>query len=143
MRGDGADENSVGHPSLSGSDSRRRITTKREPREVRDEQASTTEQFREGSSGKRRRKSAQSLSPRKRHWTSIPSAGALDITHCDFSARSARDDMRHIIGSSEPDVIILSDKDWNRRCRKKDKDHMEFLCELYEQQVARGTLWMS
>ena len=24
------------------------------------------------------------------------------MTHCDFSVRSARDDMRHIIGSSEP-----------------------------------------
>ena len=23
-------------------------------------------------------------------------------------------------------------------CRKKDKDHVEFLCELYEAQVARG-----
>ena len=46
--------------------------------------------------------------------------------------------MRHIIGSSEPDVIIGSDKDQNRWCRKKDKDHMEFLCELYEAQVARG-----
>ena len=28
--------------------------------------------------------------------------------------------------------------DQNRRCRKKDKDHIEFLCELYEEQVARG-----
>ena len=62
---------------------------------------------------------------------SISSAGALDMTHCDFSARSPRDEMRHIIGSSEPDVIIGSDKDQSRRCRKKDKDHMEFLCELY------------
>ena len=49
------------------------------------------------------------------------------MTHCDFSARSARDEMRHIIGSSEPDVITGSDKDQNRECRKKDKDHMEFL----------------
>ena len=43
-------------------------------------------------------------------------AGALDMTHCDFSVRSA-----HIIGSSEPDVIVGSDKDQNRWCRKKDK----------------------
>ena len=35
------------------------------------------------------------------------------MTHCDFSVRSARDEMRHIIGSSEPDVIIGSDKDQN------------------------------
>ena len=33
------------------------------------------------------------------------------MTHCDFSARAARDEMRHIICSSEPDVIIGSDKD--------------------------------
>ena len=46
--------------------------------------------------------------------------------------------MRHIIGSSEPDVIIGSDKDRNRGCKKKDKDHIEFLCELYEAQAAHG-----
>ena len=44
MKEDSAHENSAGHPSSSGSDSSRRITTKREPREVRDEQTSTTEQ---------------------------------------------------------------------------------------------------
>ena len=44
MRGDGSDENSWGHPSSAGSDSRRRITTKGEPREVRDEQSSVTTQ---------------------------------------------------------------------------------------------------
>ena len=43
------------------------------------------------------------------NWVSISSAGALDMTHCDFSVRSARDEMRHIIGSSEPDVNIGSD----------------------------------
>ena len=36
------------------------------------------------------------------------------MTHCDFSVRSARDEMRHIIGSSEPRVIFWSDKDQNR-----------------------------
>ena len=46
--------------------------------------------------------------------------------------------MRHIIGGSEPDDIIGSDKDQNRGCKKRDKDHLEFLCELYEAQVARG-----
>ena len=45
------------------------------------------------------------------NWVSMSSAGALDMTHCDFSATAARDEMRHIIGSSEPDVIIGSDKD--------------------------------
>ena len=44
VRGDRADENRAGHPSPSGSDSRRRITTKEEPREVRDELSNTTEQ---------------------------------------------------------------------------------------------------
>ena len=43
MDGDGADDDSARHPNPSGSDSRR-ITTKREPREVRVEQSGTTEQ---------------------------------------------------------------------------------------------------
>ena len=72
------------------------------------------------------------------NWVSITSAGALDMIHCDFSVRSARDEMRHVVGISEPDVIIRSDRDQNRRCKKKDKDHKEFLFELYEAQAARG-----
>ena len=40
--------------------------------------------------------------------------------------------MRHFVGSSEPSVIIGSDND------QKDKDHMEFFCEVYEGQVASG-----
>ena len=60
------------------------------------------------------------------------------MTHGDFRVKSARDEMRHIIGSSELDVIIGSDWEQNRECRKKDKDHIEFLCELYEARVARG-----
>ena len=41
------------------------------------------------------------------------------MTHCDFSGRSARDEMRHIIEShiiesSEPGVIIGSDNDQDR-----------------------------
>ena len=48
------------------------------------------------------------------------------MTHCDFSVRSARDEMRHITGCSEPDVIIGSDKDREQEdARKSDKDHME------------------
>ena len=38
------DDNNGGHPSSEGPESRRRITTKREPREVRDERPSTNEQ---------------------------------------------------------------------------------------------------
>ena len=72
------------------------------------------------------------------NWVSISSAGALDMTNCDFSERRARDEMRHTVGSSEPDVIIGSDKDRNRGNKKKDKDHIEFLCELYEAQAAQG-----
>ena len=56
-------------------------------------------------------------------WVSISWTRALDTTHCNFSVRSARDDMRQIIGSSEPDVVIGSDNDQNRECRKKDKGH--------------------
>ena len=44
MREDNADENRAAHPSSLRSDGRRRITTKREPREVRDAQTSVTEQ---------------------------------------------------------------------------------------------------
>ena len=50
------------------------------------------------------------------NWASISSAGALDMTHCDFSVRFARDEMRHITGSREPEVIIGSEKDQNREC---------------------------
>ena len=60
------------------------------------------------------------------------------MSNCDFSERRAQDEMRHVIGSSEPDVIIGSDKNRNRGCKKKDKDHIEFLCELYEAQAAQG-----
>ena len=43
MRGNGADDISGGYPSSAGPNSRRRITTKRRPRVVRDEQSSTNE----------------------------------------------------------------------------------------------------
>ena len=48
------------------------------------------------------------------------------------------DEMRHKIGSSGPDVIIGTDKDRNKGCKKHDKDHIEFLCELYEAHLAQG-----
>ena len=63
-------------------------------------------------------------------WMSTSSAGALDMTHCDFSVRSARGEMRHIIGCSEPDVIIGSD---NRQrseqgdARRRQIDHSRIL----------------
>ena len=45
------------------------------------------------------------------------------MTHCDFSARSARDEMRHIIGSSEADVLIGTDKDNNRMQKEGQGSH--------------------
>ena len=53
--------------------------------------------------------------------------------------------MRHIIGSSEPDVIIGSDKDLNRGCKKKDMYGIEFLCELCTKhtRLRDGTLCMN
>ena len=138
-RGDGTDENSAGHLSPSGSDGRRRITTKREPREVRDEQTSTTEQDVPGRTSEKTTPQEHAVAVTTQealdgysektmrianaenntlNWVSISSAGALDMTHCDFSARSEQDEARHIIGSSEPDVIIWSDKDQNRGCRR-------------------------
>ena len=44
MEGESVDENSAGHSNPLGSDSRRRITTKREAREARDEPSIATEQ---------------------------------------------------------------------------------------------------
>ena len=105
---------------------------KREPREVRDERSSTTEQHvprrilgkttpreqavavttQEALDGSREEtKRIANVENSALNWVSILSAGALDMTRCDFGVRSARDEMRHIIGSSEPDVIIGSDRD--------------------------------
>ena len=38
------------------------------------------------------------------NWVSISAGAAVDMTHCDFSARAARDEMRHT------DVVIGSDR---------------------------------
>ena len=144
MEGDSGEGSSAGHPSPLGPDTRRRITTKRRPREVRDEQSSiigqhvprrtfgktapqecvTTHEALDGSRVKTMR--IANVENNALNFVSISSGGALDTTHCDFSPRAARDEMRHIIASSEPDVIIGSDKDRNRGCRKKDKDHKNF-----------------
>ena len=85
------DENSAGHPSSAESDSRSRITTKREPREsVMSNRAPLNSTFREGYPGKRR----HNVENNTLNWVSISLAGALDMTRCDFSVRSARDEMR-------------------------------------------------
>ena len=149
-------ERSAGDSNPSGPDSRRKITTEREPREARHEQSIATSQnvprrmsgktqghaaavtTQEASDGSREKTmSVANIENRSLNWVSISSAGALDLTNCDFSERRARDEMRHIIGSSEPDVMIGSDKDRSRGC-KKHKDHIEFLCELCEAQAAQG-----
>ena len=156
--GDSVGESSSEHPNPSGSDGRSRITTNREPREVRDEQPTVIEQHvprrilgkttpkehavavtTQAAPGGYREKTMRIESVENSlNWVSISSAGALDMTHYDISAKTARDEMRHIIGGSEPDFIIGSDKDQNRGCKKRDKDHLEFLCELHEAQEARG-----
>ena len=124
------------------SDSRRRITAKRTPREVGDEQSSTTEQHipRRISGKTTPQEHAVAVTTQKAldgyreiamrivnvenstlNWVSISSAGALGMTQCNFSVRSARDEMRHIIGSSEPDVIFGSDKDQNMHGVQKEE----------------------
>ena len=158
MEGENADERSATDSNPSGPDSRRRIMTKREPREARNEQSTvtrqhvprrmsgkttpqghavavTTQEPLDGSREKTMR--VANIENNSLNWVSTSSAGALDMTNCDFSERRARDQMRHFIGSSELDVITGSDKDRNRGC-KKDKDHIEFLSELYEAQAAPG-----
>ena len=113
MEGDSADQRSAGHPSPSGADSRRRIPTRTEPREVRDEQSSTTEQHvprrilekttpqehavavtTQGALDGYRERTMRiaNVENNTLNWMSISSAGALDKTHCDFSVRSARDE---------------------------------------------------
>ena len=55
------------------------------------------------------------------NWVSTLSVGKVDMTHCDFSARSAREERRHIIGGSEPDVINGSNKKQNSECRRRTR----------------------
>ena len=121
MEEETADERCAGDSNPSGPDSRRRITTEREPREARDEQSSVTGQHvPRRMSGKTTLQShavavtTQEASDRSHEktlrvanvennslkWVSISSAGALDMTNCDLSERRARDEMRHIIGAA-------------------------------------------
>ena len=159
MEGENADPRGAGHLNPSAPDSIGRITTKREPREARDEQSTASGQHvpwkmsgkttpqghavdvttQEASNGSREKAMrVANIENNSLNWVSISSAEALDTTTCDFSERLARERMRHIIGSSESDVIIGSDKDRNKGCMKKDKDHFEFLFELHEAQAAYG-----
>ena len=73
------------------------------------------------------------------NWVINSSSRVFDMTNCDFIMRSARDEMRQILGSCESDAIIGSDQSRGcRGCRRKDEHHMESLCELYGAQVACG-----
>ena len=110
------DENDGGHPSSQGSDSRRRITTKREPREVRDERSSTTEQHvprkilvkttpreqavavttQEALDGSREKTMRIAYVENSAlDWMSISLADALDMTHCDSSVGTGRNETHH------------------------------------------------
>ena len=60
------------------------------------------------------------------------------MMHSDFSVRSARDEVRHIIGSSKPHVIVGSQKDQTGDARRRTNITWKFMCELYEAQVASG-----
>ena len=144
VREDSTDENNAGHPSSSGSDNRRRITTKREPREARGEQSSSTEKHvprrisvkttpsehavvatQEALDGYREKTMRiASVENNTLNWVSISSAGAPDMTHCNFSARSARDEM------SPMSSLALT--------KMRTGAHTWNSCELYEAQVARG-----
>ena len=119
MGGDSADDNSAGHPNPSGSDSRGRITAKREPREARVEQSSTTEQH----------------VPRRLFGKTTPQGHAVAVT-----TQEALDGSREKTEDCERCELrtVGSDKHRNMECRNKDKDHIEFLCELCEAQVTRG-----
>ena len=68
------------------------------------------------------------------NWGSISSAGAPDMTHCDFSVKSARDEMTSLEAVSLMSSLGLT----GIRTGEKDKDHIECVRELYEAQVARG-----
>ena len=48
------------------------------------------------------------------------------MTNCDFSERPARDETRHIIGCSEPDVIIGSDEDRTEDVRRRTRTMWNF-----------------
>ena len=124
---------------------------KREPREVRDAQTIVTEQHVPRRISVKTKLTEQpvaftthealdayrvpSVENSTLNWVPISSAGALDLTHCDFSVWSARDEIRHIIEGSEPDVIIGPNKDQNSGCKEKNTHNMEFLCEPYKRRA--------
>ena len=102
MEGNSVGESSFEHPNLSGSDGRRRITTKREPREVRNEEPTVIEQHvprrilgkttpqehavavttQEAPNWYREKTMRiENVKNQSLNWVSISSAGALDMTH--------------------------------------------------------------
>ena len=59
------------------------------------------------------------------------------MTNCDTSERRARDEMRHIIGGSEPDVIIGSDKD-RKDVRRRTRAISNFCVNCTKHKRCRG-----
>ena len=105
MEGENADERGAGHLNPSGPDSRRRITTKREPREARDEQSIVASQHvPRRMSGKTTPQShavavttqeasdvfrekamrVANIENNPLNWVSISLAGALDMKNCGW-----------------------------------------------------------
>ena len=127
MREDNADENRAENPSSLGqtagegsqrtsqrcADERHRATrSKNNLRETTPSEHPVAVTAQEALDGYREKtKRVANVENNAYNWVSISSAGAPDMTHCDF------------VWSSEPEVIIGSDKYQNRRCKKKDKDH--------------------
>ena len=56
---------------------------------------------------------------------------------CSFNTKTARDEVRRLIGINEPSVLSGLDKDQNRKCRMKDGDRSGFLRELNAQMACR------
>ena len=54
-----------------------------------------------------------------------------------FNTKTARDEVRRLIGINEPSVFTGFDKDQNRKCRMKDGDQSGFLLELCAQMACR------
>ena len=94
VEGENADERSAGDLNPSGRDSRRRITTKREPREARDEQSTATGQ----------------LAPRRMSGKTTPQDHAVAVTTQESPDGSRETTMRvaNIENSSLDRVSISS-----------------------------------
>ena len=153
-----ADEHKAEHLRSSGTDSSRKITTKCEPCEVRDEQTSITEQHVPRSMTVKTTQSEHTIEVTTQEATdgyrwktmrishvetntlnSVPSSLAVHSSRRIVASALDRHVMkRDIMEMRQHDVFTESDKNQSRGWRKEHKDHMEFLCDLYDAQVASG-----